>query len=206
MLSLNTRVDGFKFRFPKEFIVDELKEKYGKILAQHNSFIHDPIEFLNETVKSVSVLGFNDATVTQQQTFRGLKSVKDNFMHTSTDVTYRSEVNPIQLLDKTFVVTFRHTLGYLNYFLFFENFFHLYARETEGESLVEQFNVDLFDQNGQVFSRIVMFKPIIDGIENLNFDYAQPVASNSEFKVTFKYSNIDYQFIELEENDYGGTF
>ena len=62
-----------------------------------------------------------------------------------------------------------------------------------------EFTVDLLDNNEKVYSRIVIKDPIIDGIDMLDFDYTQPVAESGTFNVIFKYSNIDYQFIDVLE-------
>ena len=35
----------------------------------------------------------------------------------------------------------------------------------------------------------------------LDFDYTQPIAQAGTFKIEFKYSNFDYQFIEIEDNE-----
>ena len=206
MFSLRSRQDGFRLVFPKEFICDELVEKYTNILKKKHSFITSPIDFLNETIQSVQVLGFSDSTVSQMQTGRGTYS-KDNrpnenrFLHTSSDVNYRSEKNPVALVDKTLNITFRHTLGYVNYFLLFENFFHLYMRDTKYEEMIPNLFIDIFDNHGNVYSRIEIIHPIINGMDMLEFDYTQPTASSRTFMVEFKYSNIDYQFISNNDSE-----
>ena len=40
------------------------------------------------------------------------------------------------------------------------------------------------------------FDPLIDGIDMLDLDFSQPVANSQTFRVIFKYSNIDFQFLE----------
>jgi hypothetical protein len=206
MLTLKSRKDGFRLLLPKEFLCDEIVDKYAKILQSQKSFILSPIAFLNETIQRVQVLGFNDGTIQQQQTTRGT-SITNNpnrfgqnrFLHTSSDHTYRSEVSPLQLIDKTFTITFKHTLGYVNYFMIFENFWWLYSRDKQYADMRLEFTVDLLDNNEKVYSRIVIKDPIIDGIDMLDFDYTQPVAESGTFNVIFKYSNIDYQFIDVLE-------
>jgi hypothetical protein len=41
--------------------------------------------------------------------------------------------------------------------------------------------------------------PIINGMDMLDFDYTQPIAQSGTFKVEFKYSNFDYQFITQKD-------
>lgn len=207
MFSLKGRQDSFRLLLPQEFIVDEINDKYAKILQNQKSFFTKPVDFLNESIQKVQILGFSEATVQQQQTGRGnslsgdtSRTPHNKFLHTSTDNTYRSEVNPLQLIDKTLNITFRHTLGYLNYFLMFENFWWLYSRDMQYKEMRNQFVIDILDGNGRAYSRIVLYDPIIHSMDMLDLDYTQPVAQSQTFTVVFKYSNIDYQFIEVNDD------
>lgn len=185
----------------------EIVEKYTKILQKAHSFYTEPIDFLNETIQGVDVLGFTQATVQQQQTGTGYyasspATVEANkFLHTSTDFTYRSEVNPLQLLDKTLRLKFRHTLGYINYFMLFENFFYQYRRDTKYSELPEYIPIYLLDENMTEYAKILLYQPIIDGMDMLSFDFTSPVAQSETFNIEMKYSNIDFDFIEKEELD-----
>ena len=205
MFSLKGRQDGFRLLLPQEFICEEINDKYAKILQNQKSFFTKPIDFLNETIQSVQVLGFSDGTVNQPQPGIGHPLIDPNrvkqnkFLHTATDFTYRSEVNPLQLIDKTLNITFRHTLGFLNYFLLFENFWYLYSRDKQYKDISFTFNIDIINQNGQVYSKIVLYDPIIHGIDMLDLNYTKPVAESQTFTVIFKYSNIDYQFISTND-------
>ena len=111
---------------------------------------------------------------------------------------YRSEKNPLDLIDKTLNVYFRHTLGFVNYFLLFENFFYQYSRDRSYKELCDSFTIDIFNNIGEVYSRIVVMDPVINSIEMLDLNYTQPVAQSQTFKVEFKYSNLDYQFLGLD--------
>ena len=77
MFGLKGRQDAFRLLLPKEFLMPEVEEKYSEILRSKNSFYDTPIDFLNETIQKVQVLGFNDATIPQQQSSRGNKPVLD---------------------------------------------------------------------------------------------------------------------------------
>lgn len=207
MFTLRGRQDAFKLTLPNDFICEEINEKYTEIIKSQKSFFNKPIDFLNETIQSVQVLGFNEGTVQQQQIGSGKPLIHPNrieenrFPHTSSEYTYRSERNPIALIDKTLNIFFRHTLGFVNYFLIFENFFWQYTRDRKYDELSNQFNIDIFNNIGEVYSRIVVMDPIINGIDMLDFNYNSPVAQSQTFKVEFKYSNLDYQFINIENEE-----
>lgn len=203
MLGLKGRQDGFRLLLPREFFHDAIIEKYTQILTKKHSFIMDPVEYVNQTIQKVDVLGFTNATVQQNQTATGepwidLSRVKENnFLHTMSEYTYRSEVSPLQLIDKTLNIEFRHELGYLNYFILFENFWYTYARDTKYQDMVHQFNIDILNEKGVIYSRIVLYAPIVNGMDMLSFDYTQPIAQSGTFKIEFKYSNLDFEFLEI---------
>ena len=116
----------------------------------------------------------------QVQTRRGDVPIGSNriqqnrFMHAGTDTIYRSPANPESLIDKTVNITFRHTLGYLNYFILFESFLYFYSRDARSKDLPKMFQVELLNGKGSVYARINIKDPIIDGIDMLDFDYTQP--------------------------------
>ena len=205
MFGLKGRQDGFRLLFPKEFLVPQVEEKYSKILAEKHGFYLSPIDFINESIQKVNVLGFQNATVQQQQPSRGEPTIDPNrveqnkFLYAATDYNYRNGVSPISLTDRTFNVTFRHSLGYLNYFILFENFWYQFARDMKYEDLMQRLSIDIINEKGSIYSRIVLFYPLINGMDMLEFDYSQPVAQSQTFNVEFKYSNFDFEFIDIDE-------
>ena len=205
MLSLKSRQDMYRLILPDELIPEEINEKYTKILTDRRSFIYKPIDLLNETIQKIQVLGFNNGTVAQQQVMTGHSVMHPNdpayepqnaFQYAHTDYNYRTAANPVALVDKTFNIDFRHTLGYLNYFILFESFFYQNMRDMNYKNLPKQMNVDIYNEGGEIYSRIVLFDPLIDGIDMLDLDFSQPIANSQTFRVIFKYSNIDFQFLE----------
>ena len=205
MFGLKGRQDGFRLLFPKEFLVPQVEEKYTKILANKHGYYLTPIDFINESIQKVNVLGFQNGTVQQQQTSRGTEPTmyedrveQNNFLYAGTEFNYRNGVSPIALTDRTFNVTFRHSLGYLNYFILFENFWYQFSRDMKYEDLVQKLYVDILNERGEIYSRIALFYPMINGMDMLEFDYSQPVAQSQTFNIEFKYSDFDFEFIDIE--------
>ena len=201
MMELKGRQDRYRLILPDEFVPKEINEKYTKILQKRHSFIYKPIDFVNATVQKVEVLGFNGGVVAQQQGRRGdplilpSRVTENNFMHSSGDVPYRGPAGPLSLFDKTLNIDFRHVNGYLNYFILFESFFYQYSRDTESYSLPDLIPIEIFNEEGETYARIILYDPVIDGMDMLSLDFTQPVATSQTFRVIFKYSNIDFQFI-----------
>ena len=208
MFSLKARKDGFRLLLPKEFICPEIEEKYTKILRAKNGYLMTPIDFLNETIQKVQVFGIQNGTIQQQQPNRGKGAMikfdrdqQNQFAFPATDYNYRSEVSPISLVDRTLNIEFRHTLGFLNYFLIFENFWYQFTRDRSYDEMLYSINIDIFNEKGSIYSRVVLDSPIINGIDMLDFDYTQPIATSETFKVELKYSNFDFQFLEFDDSE-----
>lgn len=203
---LKGRKDGFRLLIPSEFIPEPINKKYTRILQEMHSVYVKPIDVVNESIKKVDVLGVTNASAVQAQTTNGnplpgSNRVQQNgFLHTSTEVPYRSATSPYNLVDKTLNVTFRHGLGYLAYMIIFESFLYNYHRDVQIKDLVEEFVIDIYNNRGSIFAKIHLTRPIIDGIDMLSFNYTQPIADSDEFQVTFKYSAFDYEFIVNDAN------
>ena len=163
----------------------------------------NPIDFINESIQKVEVLGFQNGTFQQMQPRTGTPTIdptriKQNaFAYPATEETYRSEVSPIALTDKTFNIEFRHELGYLNYFMIFENFWYMYSRDMKYSDLMHHIYVDIFNEIGEVYCKIDLIDPMINGMDMLSFDFTQPIASSQTFRVEFKYSNFNFDFIGI---------
>ena len=89
----------------------------------------------------------------------------------------------------------------MNYFLLFENFFYLYARDTANEKLIDKFTINVLNENGCIYCKIHLYNPIINGMDMLDLDMSQPIAQSQTFKIEFKYSNFDFEFIEITPED-----
>ena len=208
MFGLKGRQDGFRLLLPKDFICPEIEEKYTKLLTERRGFYVKPIDFLNETIQKVQVLGFTNAVIQQKQSNTGTQFIRlsedrkaqNDFMYPSTDYNYRSPSSPLDLIDRTLNIEFRHTLGYINYFLLYENFWYQFTRDRMYGELPSNFNIDLINENGSIFATIVLESPIVNGMDMLDFDYTQPIAQSQTFKVEFKYSNIQFKFIENNDH------
>ena len=205
MFGLKGRQDGFKLLFPKEFLVQQIEEKYAKILADKHGYYLTPIDFVNESIQKVNVLGFQNGTVPQQQTTRGSEPTfkserveQNKFLYGGSEFNYRNSVSPIALTDKTFNVTFRHTLGYLNYFILFENFWYQFSRDMNYDDMMQMLPIEILNERDEAYARIKLFYPMINSMDMLEFDYSQPVAQSQTFNIEFKYSDFDLEFIDIK--------
>lgn len=201
-MELKGRQDRWRLLLPEEFIPKEINDKYARVLQRKHSFIYKPIDYVNESIQKIEVLGFNGGTINQNQNRRGYPTItpartaQNDFMHSATERPYRSSAGPLSLFDKTLNIDFRHQAGFLNYFMIFESFFYQYSRDMSNDRLPEMIPIEIFNEYGEVYSRIKLFDPVIDGMDMLSLDFTQTVASSQTFRVIMKYSNLDFEFID----------
>ena len=206
MLGLQSNPSLYKLTLPKEFLVPEIQKKYYEILKNKKGFFNNPIDFLNESIQRVEVFGVTNAALEQPQpgtgvdyTFDKSRIVPDSFTYPHTQFKYRAAQSPLALLDMTMNIEFRHSLGYLNYLMVFENFWYLYSRDTYSNNMVKQFNIDILNEIGEIYSRIIIYDPIINGIDMLSLDHTRPIGESQSFKVEFKYSNFEFKFLDIDD-------
>lgn len=202
MLSLSPRWDLFRFNLPKDFLPKEVEEKYTKILNENAGVLTSPIEYLNESIQTVSIPGISEVNIQQpQHSNNGIARSNINKkinVEPKTDITYVSSSNPLDNIEKTIRVGFRMNQGLYNYFMIYETIFYKICKPFDYNP-DPIFYIELLDENGVIRSRIKFFDVHIDGIEGLSFDYSKMVRESQSFEVTFKFNNIDYEFINMSE-------
>ena len=198
MLSLSPRYDLFRFSFPKDFLPKEVEEKYQKLLNKNQAVLTTPIDYLNESIQGINFPGISDILIQQQQHSsndikRGLGRIN---VEPKTDITYQSTTNPLDKINKEFKVTFRHNQGKYNYFMLYETVFHQICKPIDRDHIPVLY-IELLSETGVITSRILFKDVLIDGIDGLDFSYNKVERDSGTFDVTFKFNNIDFEFIDV---------
>lgn len=205
MLSLSPRMDLFVFKLPKDFLPDELYEKYQKILNKEKSVITEPIEYLNESIQGITFPGISDLLVEQQQhsplhpqnssVSKGLKNTKNNVDAGRTNVSY-SPANILSQLTGEFTVTFRKNQGLYNYWMLYESIFYKVLKQYLKSEKDDVFYITILNEDGVSVARLKLFQPRIDGIDGLEFNYNKVERESGTFDIKFRFNNIDFDIIE----------
>ena len=205
MLSLSPRYDLIRFHLPKTFIPPTVEEKYTKWLNTDAYTMKSSIDYLNESIKGVTMPGIQGLTMTQQQHGSNnirLDSIKKRInvepMH---EINHISSGNPLEKMDKEFKVTFRTNQGLLNYFMLYETAFHYACREYRWDAEPVMY-IEILNEDGTVISKVKFIDVYIDGIEGLDFNYSKIDRESNTFDVTFKFNNIDFEY--FVNNEYKG--
>lgn len=200
-LSLSPRFDQFRFMIPKEYIPKEVRDKYDAIIANNANVFGNSIDYLNESIKGVTLPGIENLIVEQPQVSHNSMvpnsrlAGKINTEPAHRNVTLSSE-NILAKVGNTFTVTFRQNQGLYNYFMLYESIFHRYVKpELYHHNVNELFEVVFLDEHSLPTSRMMLFQPEFNGIDGLEFSYDKVERQADSFNVTFTFNDIDFDFI-----------
>lgn len=203
MLSLSPRYDLFRFHLPKTFLPPEVEAKYTAILNKDAYTMTTAIDYLNESIQGVSMPGINDLTTVQtQHGSNNITRTSDRLnVEAAHEITYLTVENPLEKIDKEFKVTFRSNNGLLNYFMLYETAFWYACREYTWDCEPVMY-IELLNEDGTVISRVKYIDVHFNGIEGLDFNYSKIEREANTFDITFKFNNIDFEYLINE--DYRG--
>lgn len=198
MLSLSPRYDLFRFAFPKDFLPESVEEKYTSILNKNQGVLVTPIDYLNESIQGINFPGITDILVQQSQHSSNdiIRSKGRINVEPKTEITYQTPANPLDKITKEFKVTFRFNQGFYNYFMLYETIFHQVCKPID-RGHMDVLYIELLNGEGVITNRIKFFDVLIDGIDGLEFNYNKIERDTGTFDVTFKFNNIDFEFIDI---------
>ncbi len=180
MLSLAPRHDLFRFYFPKDLINNEIETAISEILSKRNGPIISPIDYLNESIVSVTLPGMSDL-------------VFNNTGHTWYDKEryVYSVDNPLQKISKEFKVTLRINQGFYNYFMIMNKILsehHKLPLKLKDDFL----ELKVLNSIGEVFGIVRFYNCVLKSIDKLNLSYNKIERQTETFEITFGFSNIDF--------------
>lgn len=201
-LSLSPRFDLFRFAFPRDFLSEDIKAKYQQVLSQNTGVITTPIDYLNESIKSVHIPGISDLVIEQSQheSNRLIRRSADGHhlgkinIEPQHNVVYKTAENPLHKIEQEFQVTFRMNQGLYNYYMLYETIFEQTLKTIDKES-EKILCVEILNEKGEVCSRIIFQDCLINGIDGLDFSYDKTTRDSGDFNIAIKFNNINFDFL-----------
>lgn len=196
MLSLSPRYDLFRFLLPRHYMPEEVRQKWQVLLSKEPGVIINPVDYLNESIKGITIPGITDLVIQQSQ--HSTNSISRTHKRLNVEPkqsnNYPTPANPLDKISREFKVTFRMNQGFTNYFMLYETIFHRICKpELYDED--DDFVIDLMDETGKAYARIRLSQCIIDGIDGLDLSYDKVERQTDVFDVTWKFNNIDFDLI-----------
>lgn len=200
MLSLSPRYDLFRFAFPKDFLPESIQNKYLPVINQIPSVITTPIDYLNESIQSFTMPGVSDVLIQQSQHgFNRIERSGKNLgrinIEPKHDITYIMSNNILDNITAEFSISFRMNQGLYNYFMIYE-YILMQTSKTENIAPYPTLFLEILNETGKVIGKIYFYDVLINGIDGLEFNFSKVEREADSFNVTFKYNNINFEFLE----------
>lgn len=197
MLSLSPRRDLFRFNFPKDFIPEPISKKYNALINKNPGVFKSAVDYLNESIQSVTIPGVSDVNIGQiQHSSNSIqrRAGKIN-VEPKTEITYQSPKNPLDFIDKKLQITFRMNQGCYNYFMLFETLFYQICKPLDkGPEPV--LYLEILNEDGVICSRCIFRDCYLDGMDDLELSFNKIERDSFTFNVSIKFNNIDFEFAD----------
>jgi len=181
---LNSRNNLFSFKFPRNFVPDEVAEKYSEYLNRMpGALMSSAIDYVNLSVQGISMPGLAFDPISQE----------DN---PGTTRYYRGAI-PIQnTVERQFTVTMQLMDGYINYWIMLATLLYYYAKQNK-EPFTDNLVLRILDAEGSGLASIVFEDPIMNSISELELNFSSNIAEFSTFDINFFYNKFNLK-IELD--------
>lgn len=206
MLSLSPRTDLYRFMLPDEFLPEEVDKKYKQLINKDAAVFTEPIDYLNESIQSITIPGISDINIEQNQTStnpiirsngdaQGMGRINREPSHPN---TYVGTNNPLEKINREFSISFRRNQNLYNYFMIYETIFHRVCKHINYND-GDFFKIYLLNEDGVATSYIELQQCHINGIDGLEFDFSKVDRQADTFSVTWNFNNINFEFIDIEK-------
>lgn len=208
VLSLSPRWDLFRFELPDDFIPKEVSDKWTKYINKEPGVIITPIDYVNESIKSITIPGIQDINI--QQTQHGYNRIKPENQSPGKNTLGRLNVeparqnnyvgpqNPLDRIENEITINFRMNQGLYNWQILYESIL-CRIRKPDLFEPGSTFHIRILNEEGVATSYIKLSQVLpthIDGFE-LSFDKIE--RSNDTFQCKFVFNNIDFDFLDIEQ-------
>lgn len=179
---LNSRNNLFNFKFPRNFIPEEVAEKYRPYLNRMpGNLLTEPIDFVNYSIQGISMPGMS---------FDPLEQTPNDGT-----VTYHRGSIPIQnTVERQFTLELQLLDGFINYWIMQDTLLYYYSKNVR-KPFLEDLKMQILDSEGIHVMSAVFEKPIMNSITELELNMSTNIAEFSTFSLNFYYNKFN---IKLE--------
>lgn len=186
---LNSKTNQFVFRFPKNFIPEDVEKKYNFYLKKLPTPFENILDYVNHTIQSVTFPSVT-ADVVEQVQGRRTFSEPGGAMLTKNPQIWRQTVDLEKAIDKSFTVQMKAADGYLNYWVLFETF-RRDIQITNEEEYIPDMNMIYLDYAGYQLLTVDFKQPLFVGLSEIEMNYANVTLDFRTISATFRYNTFD---------------
>ena len=176
---LSARNNQFRFSFPRNFIPNEIADKYRNYFNRMpGGLIKEPIDFFNYSIQSINLPG-PTFTPTEQNDFPG--STRN----------FRSTFPKTELFDRSLTVTMQAFDGWVNYWMAVELFEYYYKLSGKNPFLPEGVGIEMIDGEGYSLVTVQLKDMIMSGVGSLDLNFSSNTIEFQTFDINFVYNKLN---------------
>ena len=188
----NSRSDLFLVELPKVFIPEHIKKLYKPYVFRMPILINNVSDLVNYSIQSISIPTFNYEPVQQMKPKKN-SSLNNMDRHIGKEINYRSSINPLDLPDRNFTITFQLLDGYVNYWILLQTF-HYYYDFDNRKLYTFDVPVRITDGDGNIMFTVMFHDVLFTGMSEFQISYSDVVQEFKTFDCTFRFNEMRMKF------------
>jgi len=173
----NTKNNLVYFRFPYEFVPEEISNKYDPLLKAYQTPFKSTVEYLNSLITNITLPSISVDNI--QQT------------HARATRNFRGGLDIYRGISKEFTIDMRLTEGYLSYFMLYDILIWWNDSVDATDRYINDFELVTLDLQGREVATIKYKEILYNSITELTLAYSDVNAQFNTFSIGFNSNIVD---------------
>lgn len=186
-MRINSQSNQFMFKFPTDFIADEVNERLKKYLDKHWIPYMDPMAYLNSTIKEI---------VFPSVSYEG----SDQVHKFGKKVEYKPAGNIYDTFANSLDITLRSVDSHSNYFMM-QQIFNEYYNNTR-KNYLPWLDLHILDKDGDFLYSVVFRSSLFKSLSEVRMMYQSFDVTEQTFAITFNFNYMDVYWDLSDNPDY----
>lgn len=170
---LNSKNSNFIFNFPKNFIYNNIQERYKTYLKRLPLPYDSVSDYMNASIQSITFPG-GSVENTEQMLYED-------------KVKWKGGLDVNNQINKEFTITFKNYEGYINYWIMFDLFLEFNSYDNDREFLPDV-NISFLDHSGYEFIVFEYKQLLFNEISELELNFSSNISEFQNFTCSFTYN------------------
>lgn len=186
-MRISSQSNQFLFKFPSDFLSEEVNERMKKYLYKHWIPYEDPMSYLNSTIKEI---------VFPSITYEG----SDQVHKFGKKVEYKPAGNIYDTFTNSIDITLRSVDSHSNYFMM-QQIFNEYYNNTR-KYYLQWLDLHILDKDGDFLYSVVFRSALLKSLSEVRMMYQSFDVSEQTFAITFNFNYMDVYWDISDTPDY----
>ena len=184
-MNLSSLSSQFIFNLPTDFISQDIKNKYKKMLRKNHIPYDDVLDYINSTITEVAFPSMS--YITPEQT-----------MYHGKQIQWKGAQNVYDTFNRELDVTFDSVNSHLNYFILVDILVSEYLDTSKTYS--PDLSITILDKHGDAIFDVLFRSVNIKSLSETRLNFADQAVDQKTFTMSFIYNYIDIKY-NLDDND-----